>query len=196
MEVFAQYCKDPIPPLSTCVELFRECQEIVASLELVVIPTTSFLYSFTQPIHWYPLEEGITLLELFARIYTSLAVILEAGLKVKRCIHVDIEFVPNYRGARHDVQKLLVVYPEELPPSALHNYFGYLPRDVTLINDEDLRRLGHVDLLIAGWLWQGHSRAEANEGLDDPQSSLFIDLMQFARWWFTHQNNDSIEVHF
>ena len=89
-------------------------------------------------------------MELFAGIGTGLAAVLEAGLKVRRYIHVDTGFVPN-RAARHHFQRLLALYPEQLPPSAIHGCFGHLPRDVTLISDEDLRRLGHVDLLIAGW---------------------------------------------
>ncbi|HEY9806811.1 MAG TPA: DNA cytosine methyltransferase [Candidatus Obscuribacterales bacterium] len=150
------------------------------------VPATSLLSAFAQPIHWHPPDEGITLVELFAGIGTGLAAVLEAGLKVRRYIHVDTGFVSN-RAARHHLHNLLALYPEQLPSSAIHGCFGQLPRDVTLISDEDLRRLGHVDLLIAGWPCQGHSRAGAGRGLDDPRSSLFADLMRLTQWWFTHQ---------
>ena len=56
-----------------------------------------------------------------------------------------------------------------------------------MISDEDLKRLGHVDLIIVGWPCQGHSRAGTGQGLDDPRSSLFADLMRLTQWWFTHQ---------
>jgi hypothetical protein len=112
--------------------------------------------------------------------------VLEAGLKVRRYIHVDSGFVAN-RVARHHINRLLALYPEQLPPSAIHGCFGKLPRDVTLISDDDLRRLGHVDLVIAGWPCQGHSRAGGGRGLDDPRSGLFADLLRLIQWWFTHQ---------
>lgn len=150
------------------------------------VPAPSLSSAFARLIRWHPPDEGITLVELFAGIGTGLAAVLEAGLKVRRYIHVDIGVVPN-RAAQHHLQRLLALYPEQLPPSAIHGCFGQLPRDVTLISDEDLRRLGHIDLLIAGWPCQGHSRAGAGRGLDDPRSSLFADLMRLTQWWFTHQ---------
>jgi len=92
-----------------------------------------------------------------AGIGTGLAAVLEAGLKVRRYIHVDSGFAAN-RAAHHHIQRLLALYPEQLPSSAIRGCFGKLPRDVTLISEDDLRRLGHVDLVIAGWPCQGHSR--------------------------------------
>jgi hypothetical protein len=57
-----------------------------------------------------------------------------------------------------------------------------------MISDEDLRRLGHVNIIIAGWPCQGHSRAGTAQGLDDPRSNLFADLMRLTQWWFIHQS--------
>jgi len=57
-----------------------------------------------------------------------------------------------------------------------------------LISEDDLRLLGHVDLIIAGWPCQGHSRAGSGRGLDDPRSGLFADLLQLIQWWSTHQS--------
>ena len=80
------------------------------------------------------------------------------------------------------------MYPEELPSAAIHGCFSQLPRDVTVISEDDLRRLAHVDLLIAGWPCQGHLRAGAGRGLVDPQSSLFADLMRLIQWWYSDQS--------
>ena len=126
-------------------------------------------------------------MELFAGIGTGLAAVLEAGLKVRRYIHVDSGFAAN-RAARHHMQRLLALYPEQLPPSAIRGCFGKLPRDVTLVSADDLCRLGHVDLVIAGWPCQGHSRAGSGRGLDDPRSGLFADLLRLIQWWITHQS--------
>ena len=107
-------------------------------------PSTPLL---ARTIQWRPLDEDITLVELFTGIGTGLAAVLEAGLKVRQYIHVDSGFAAN-RAARHHMQRLLALYPEQLPPSAIRGCFGKLPRDVTLISHDDLRRLGHVDLVI------------------------------------------------
>jgi hypothetical protein len=40
-------------------------------------------------ILWKPLEDGIVLLELFGGIGTSLAAVLQAGIKVQRYVYVD-----------------------------------------------------------------------------------------------------------
>ena len=83
----------------------------------------------------------------------------------------------------------MVLYPDQLHPTAIHGCFSRLPRDVTLISEADLRHLGRVDMVIAGWPCQGHSRAGAGGGLDDPRSSLFWDLIRLMQWWYSHQSS-------
>jgi site-specific DNA-cytosine methylase len=56
-----------------------------------------------------------------------------------------------------------------------------------MFRNEDLKRLDHVNLIIARWPCQGHSRAGTGRGLDDPRSSLSTDLMKLTQWKFTHQ---------
>lgn len=90
----AGHCKDPFPRWSTHAELSRQCRDIVTSLgTLEVLATPTSLPTFAHPIHWQPPKEGITLVELFAG--TGLATGLEAGLKVRRYIHVESRFVSN-----------------------------------------------------------------------------------------------------
>lgn len=50
-----------------------------------------------------------------------------------------------------------------------------------------MKRLGNKDLLIIKWPYKDHSRIEANQRLDDPQSYLFKNLMQLTQWWFMNQ---------
>jgi site-specific DNA-cytosine methylase len=187
LQIPARHFKDPSPPWHTPRELSEHCLQIVADLGLGHTPSTSPLFSFAQPIRWQPPPEGIILVELFGGIGTGLAAVLEVGLRVKKYIHVDNGYTAN-RAVRHHIQQLLLRYPTQLPASSVHGCCGQLPQDVTLISDEDLRRLGHIDLLIAGWPCQGHSRAGAGQGLNDPRSSLFADLMRLTQWWFTHQS--------
>jgi hypothetical protein len=42
-------------------------------------------------IHWKPLDDEIVLLELFGGIGTSLAAVLQAGIKVQRYVYIDID---------------------------------------------------------------------------------------------------------
>lgn len=57
---------------------------------------------------------------------------------------------------------------KQLYQSTMDKVFLSLPKDVSLIGEEDSKGLGHVNLLIAGWLCQGCSRAGARQSLDDP----------------------------
>ena len=125
-------------------------------------------------------------MELFGGIGTGLAAVLEAGLTVRQYVYVDDSPVST-RAARHHLHRLMVLYPQQLLPTTIRGCFGRLPRDITLISEEDLRMLGPMDLVIAGWPCQGHSRAGAGRGLEDPRSSLFWDLIRLMQWWFVHQ---------
>ena len=82
----------------------------------------------------------------------------------------------------------MVLYPQQLLPTAICGCFSRLSRDVTFISEADLRHLGPVDMVIAGWPCQSHSRAGADQGLEDPRSSLFWDLIRLMQWWFSFKN--------
>ena len=134
----ARHCKDPLPPWGTQLDLTRCSREIVDALDAAPLSTDSSTPWLARTIQWRPPDEGITLVELFAGIGTGLAAVFEAGLKVRRYIHVDSGFAAN-RAARHHMQRLLALYPEQLPPSAIRGCFGKLPWVVTLVNEDDLR---------------------------------------------------------
>ena len=99
---------------------------------------------------WRPPDTGITLVELFGGIGTGLAAVLEAGLTVRRYVYVDNSQVST-RVARHHFHQLMGLYPHQLHPSAVRGCFTRLPRDVPLISEANLRQLGRVDMVIAGW---------------------------------------------
>ena len=187
-EAFAivRHPKDPLPPWHDFAELFRRCEDIVHSLTPRTLIISDALSALAHPILWQPSDVGITLVELFGGIGTSLAVVLEVGFTVRRYVYMDNSQVST-RVARHHLHQLMVLYPQQLPPTAIHGCFSRLPRDVTLISEADLRHLGPVDMVIAGWPCQGHSRAGAGRGLEDPRSSLFWDLIWLMQWWFTHR---------
>ena len=89
--------------------------------------------------------------------------------------------------ARHHFHHLMVLYPHQIHPTAIRGCFVHLCRDVTLISEADLQHLDLVDIVIAGWSCQGHSRVRPGWGLEDPRSILFWDLIRLMQWWFAHQ---------
>jgi site-specific DNA-cytosine methylase len=104
----------------------------------------------SSTIHWRPPEDGIVLLELFGGIGSGLVAVLQAGLKVKRYIYVDVDEVARQVAKRHS-RSLRIQFPELLATSAIKTSFSMLVGNIVLVSIEDIHRCGHVDLVIAGW---------------------------------------------
>jgi hypothetical protein len=49
------------------------------------------VFLWTSTIHWKPPDDGIVLLELFGGIGTSLAAVVQVGIKVQRYVYVDTD---------------------------------------------------------------------------------------------------------
>jgi site-specific DNA-cytosine methylase len=47
--------------------------------------------------------------------------------------------------------------------------------------------VGPIDLVIAGWPCQGHTRASRGEGLHDLRSRMFWEMLRVLRHLQTHQ---------
>jgi site-specific DNA-cytosine methylase len=58
-------------------------------------------------------------------------------------------------------------YLELLPRSAIQRYQWVSPSNITLLRAQDLAKVGPIDLVIAGWPCQGHTRVGRGEGLRD-----------------------------
>ena len=111
---------------------------------------TRTLPALAHFIPWRPPDEGITLVELFGGIHTRLAAVLEVGLTVRQYVYVVTNLVATCTN-RHHLHHLMILYPRQLPPTAICRCFGHLCHDITLVSEEDLRRLGPVDLVTGGW---------------------------------------------
>jgi site-specific DNA-cytosine methylase len=138
-------------------------------------------------IHWKPPDDGIVLLELFGGIGTSLVAVLQAGIKVKRYVYVDIDDVAR-QVAKHHSRGLRVRFPELLTTFVLLSAFSSLTSDISLISEKDLHWLGHMDLVIAGWPCQGMSMAGNHNGLQDGCSSRFYDMVRVICYLQTSQH--------
>jgi site-specific DNA-cytosine methylase len=115
-------------------------------------------------IHWRPPEDGIVFLELFRRIGSSLVAVLQAGLKVKRYIYVNVDEAARQVAKRHS-RRLRTQFPELLATSAIKTSFFMLVGDLVLISAEDIHRCGHMDLVISGWPCQSMYMAGKQNGL-------------------------------
>jgi len=47
----------------------------------------------------------------------------------------------------------------------------------------DLARIGPIDLVISRWLCQGLSQVGMGQGLSDPKSNLFWELIRVVQHW-------------
>jgi hypothetical protein len=137
-------------------------------------------------IHWKPPDDEIVLLELFGGIGTSLAAVLQAGIKIKCYVYANIDDAAR-QVAKHHSQGLHVRFPRLLTTIALLSTFSSLTGDISLILEKDLHWLGHVDLVIAGWPCQGMSMAWNQNGLQDGRSSRFYDMVRVIRYLQTSQ---------
>ncbi len=62
-----------------------------------------------------------------------------------------------------------------------------MPSNIALLGAQDLARMGPIDLVITRWPCQGHTRAGRGEGLHDPRSHMFWEMLQLLRHLQTHQ---------
>jgi hypothetical protein len=137
-------------------------------------------------IHWKPPNDGIVLLELFGSIGTSLAAVLQAGIKVQRYVYVDTDGAARQVAKQHS-RGLRVQFPELLTTTAILSAFSSLTGDISLTSEKDLHWLGHVDLVIVGWPCQGMSMAGNQNGLQDGRSSRFYDMVRIICYLQTSQ---------
>ena len=174
--------KDPLTPWGSSKELTQRCRGLVEGVDRGFLEDSGGQPPLQQLVNLHHSPEGIVLVELFAGLSTGLAAVLEAGLFVSTYVYVDNNDMVS-KAAKHHIKQLQARYPRQLPASAVQGCMSRLPGDISLIGEEDLQRLGRVDLVMAGWPCQGHSRAGLGKGLQDPRSGLFWELLRLLRWW-------------
>jgi hypothetical protein len=90
------------------------------------------------------------MLDLFGGINTSLAIMLQAGILVRKYLYVERYEIAR-RVSPHHLALLMRRYLELLPRLAIRGYQWALPLNIALLGAQDLARVGPIDLLIAGW---------------------------------------------
>jgi site-specific DNA-cytosine methylase len=89
-------------------------------------------------------------LELFGGIGNGLVAILQAGLKVKHYIYIDVDEAARQVAKRHS-RRLRTQFLELLATSTIKTSFSTLAGDIALVSVENIHRYSHVDLVIAEW---------------------------------------------
>jgi site-specific DNA-cytosine methylase len=126
-----------------------------------------------------PPKEGITLVELFGGIGTSLEALLQSGMVVQRYFYVDIDPITK-QVATSRMMEFTAKFPQQFATIAWKVTF--LPSDIQLIQKKHMELLGPVDFIISGWECQGFSTARFGEGLSDTRSGLFTDMVRLITW--------------
>jgi len=140
----------------------------------------------TTPIAWEYPSEGICVLDLFGGINISLATMLQAGILIRKYLYTERNKTAKKVSSCH-LALLMRQYPELLPRSALRRYQWALPSDIALSGAQDLARVGPINLVIARWPCQGHTQAGRGEGLRDPRSRMFWEMLRVLRHLQIHQ---------
>ncbi|CAI7874661.1 unnamed protein product [Closterium sp. NIES-54] len=126
-------------------------------------------------------QYSVTLVELFGGLGAGLAAALEAGLRVKKWIYVEVDPEVRRMAWKH-AQILQQRYPAQLRKDVVKEAMQNKKWDVKQITKVDVRNWGKVDLLVAGWECQGTSRAGKGKGLQDERTGLVTTLLEIMRW--------------
>ncbi len=102
------------------------------------------------------------MLDLFCGISIGLALVLQVSILVQKYLYVEKNETVRRVSLRH-LALLMRRYLELLPRSVLQGYQRVLPPDIALLGAQDLAKVGPIDLVIAGWPCQGHTRAGRGE---------------------------------
>jgi site-specific DNA-cytosine methylase len=125
------------------------------------------------------------MLDVFGGISTGLAIMIQAGIPIRKYLYVEIDETAKRVSSCH-LALLMQQYPELLPRSIIRRYQWALPLNITLLGAQDLVRVGPIDLVIIGWPCQGHTWVGRGEGLRDPRFRMFWEMLWVLRHLQTH----------
>ena len=98
---------------------------------------------------------GVIMVDLFGGMAAGLEAHLRAGTKIFKYIYVDIDDKAR-KMAKHRLNELNELHPDQLPRMAFSQAFTTLDQDVNKINRENLQQAGAANplrrwVIVAGW---------------------------------------------
>jgi hypothetical protein len=173
------------PPLDVAAQASRA---VVAAVHVQRSKTKRLLLvNIPQVAGCRPLDQGVVpplprdrplrVLEMFAGVGLATQALARLGYHVGNVIACEA------RGAarqvhRHALEGLRSEFSLTVGVKAGAQLHHHLPQDIRLVSREHLLSIGPVDLVVAGWPCQGNSAAGDGQGLDDPRSGLFSEMLR------------------
>jgi hypothetical protein len=126
-----------------------------------------------------PLPQGrpLRVVELFAGVGSSTQALMRLGYHLGEVVACEARGAARQAHA-HSLRELHREFPSLVAFRTGAQLHHRLPQDIRLVSEANLRDLGPVDLVVAGWPCQGNSAAGEGQGLDDHRTGLFSELMR------------------
>ena len=116
-------------------------------------------------------------LSLFSGIGPDLEGMLAAGMVIDHYWAVEIDPIAR-QVAKERLHQMHRRFPLQVNADRNNRAHTQLPQDITLVSLRYIQDLRRIDLVVAGWPCQGHSRAGGGLGFSDPRSRLFHELIR------------------
>jgi hypothetical protein len=134
------------------------------------------------------MDGWVTVLCLFAGIGAELEGLLQAGIRVRKLLMVEIDPVAR-RILEFRVRCLHRRYADQLPAVACERLLTAMPADIRLVRGPELERFMHIHVVTVSSPCQGLSRANRNgRGLADNRSQLIGDAFRILAYLSRHQD--------
>lgn len=124
-----------------------------------------------------PEDRPLRVLELFAGVGSATQALARLGYRVGEVTACEMRGAARQAHA-HALAGLGKEFPQAVFAKAGAQLHHRLPQDIRLVGVQQLRDLGPIDIVVAGWPCQGNSAAGDGQGLDDGRSGLFADLLR------------------
>ena len=116
---------------------------------------------------------GVIMVDLFGGMAAGLEAHLRTGTKIFKYVYVDIDD-KDRKMAKHRLNELHELHPDQLPRRAFSQAFTTLNQDVNKIDRENLLQAGAANplrrwMIVAGWPCQDLSPAGSMQGLQGPR---------------------------
>jgi site-specific DNA-cytosine methylase len=134
------------------------------------------------------MDGWVTVLCLFAGIGAELEGLLQAGIRVRKLLVVEIDPVAR-RILEFRVRCLHRRYPDQLPAVACEGLLTAMPADIRLVGGPELERFMPIHVVTMSSPCQSLSRANRNGlGLADNWSQLIGDAFRILAYLSRHQD--------